>query len=147
MSKKNRAQHKGANHSVNQSSVPRRHGDRNVQTRYSQKHQQSASHENMQNGVGGEKGKECIELKDLMASGLCLISELNIKIRELHIHMDERMNSTNFHCGSTAVFVDDDCCDCCDGADGCSGEHAEDTDDTGNTDDEDEEEDENDEEE
>lgn len=147
MSKKNRAQHKGANHSVNQSSVPRRHGDRNVQTRYSQKHQQTASHENVQNEIGGEKGKECIELKDLMVPGLCLISELNIKIRELHIHMNERMDSTNFHCGSKAVFVDDDCCDCCDGADGCSGEHTEDTDDTGSTDDEDEEEDENDKEE
>lgn len=134
MSKKNRAQQKGANHSVNQSSAHCHHGDRNVQTRYSKKHQRTASHENVQNGIGGEKGKDCIELKNLMVPGLCLISELNVKIRELHIHMDERMDSMNFHCGSTAVFVDDDCCDdCCDGAGGCSGECS------GNPDDADEE--------
>lgn len=102
MSKKKRAQH----------TAPRRYGDRNVETRYSGKHQ---------SGSCGENGKQAEGM------GLTFIPEIRIKIRELHIHMDERMESMNFNSGCEVVLCggcsnepnedgfceDSDCCGDC----------------------------------
>lgn len=104
MSKKNRVQRKGANNNMNYGDVQHRQGDRNIQSCYSQKYQHTDSRERMRNGIGGEKGKDCIGRKELMISGLCIIPELNIKIQELHIHMDERTNSMYFYCVSKACM-------------------------------------------
>lgn len=79
MSKKNRAQH----------NVPRRHGDRNVQTRYSRKLQQEDC------GCG----RTCHE--GVRGAGFTFIPEVkvSIKIGELHLHGDEHMETFNFHNG------------------------------------------------
>ena len=102
MSKKNRAQH----------STPRRHGDRNVQTRYSGKHQ-CGEHTHTCDGsccevnTGGKAGKAggasnavCMD-----GLGLILIPEVKVKIRELHIHLDDHMETYNFHSGSMATVL------------------------------------------
>ena len=86
MSKKNRAKH----------NVPRRHGDRNVQTRYSGKH-----HEECQACGGGMTLSE--EVRE--AGGFTFIPEVKVKIKELHIHMDDHMETYNFHSGSMATVM------------------------------------------
>ena len=77
MSKKNRAQH----------NVPRRHGDRNVQTRYSRKLQQEEC------GCG----RTCHE--GVRGAGFTFIPEVkvSIKIGELHLHGDEHMAVSYTH--------------------------------------------------
>ena len=37
--------------------------------------------------------------------GLTLIPEVKVKIRELHIHLDEHMETFNFHSGSVATVL------------------------------------------
>ena len=45
-----------------------------------------------------------------------------MKIRELHIHMDERMDSVNFNSGCGALIAGDDACECsCSGEEDCHG--------------------------
>lgn len=85
MSKKNRAQH----------NVPRRHGDRNVQTRYSRKLQQEEC------GCG----RTCHE--GVRGAGFTFIPEVkvSIKIGELHLHGDEHMETFNFHNGCLATVM------------------------------------------
>ena len=101
MSKKNRAQ----------CSTPRRHGDRNVQTRYSEKHQRGDDpiHESsLHNCPGRACGGACHEVESdetvcMDGLGLTLIPEVKVKIRELHIHLDDHMETYNFHSGSMAT--------------------------------------------
>lgn len=99
MSKKNRAQH----------STPRRHGDRNVQTRYSGKHQcgddpirESSIHNCPGRSCRGAEADEAV-CKDEF--GMTLIPEVKVKIRELHIHLDDHMETYNFHSGSMATVL------------------------------------------
>ena len=80
MSKKNRAQH----------NVSRRHGDRNVQTRYSGKHQE----QHMEHSCGGAGVSEVREIGGLTFSPEVKVT---IKIGELHLHGDEHMETFNFH--------------------------------------------------
>ena len=107
MSKKNRAQH----------STPRRHGDRNVQTRYSGKHQCGDDHIR-ESGLHNRPGRTCDSVCDgacheagtgeavcMDGLGLTLIPEVKIKIRELHIHLDDHMETYNFHPGSMASVL------------------------------------------
>ena len=103
MSKKNRAQR----------STPRRHGDRNVQTRYSEKHQRGDDpiHESsLHNCPGRACGGACHEVESdetvcMDGLGLTLIPEVKVKIRELHIHLDDHMETYNFHSGSMATVL------------------------------------------
>ena len=99
MSKKNRAQH----------STPRRHGNRNVQTRYSGKHQ-CGEHTHTCDGSccevnTGGKIDEASDAVCMDGLGLTLIPEVKVKIRELHIHMDDHMETYNFHAGSVATVL------------------------------------------
>ena len=92
MSKKNRAQH----------STPRRHGDRNVQTRYSGKHQ-CGEHTHTCDGSccevnTGGKIDEASDAVCMDGLGLTLIPEVKVKIRELHIHMDDHMEDIQLPC-------------------------------------------------
>lgn len=92
MSKKNRAQH----------NVSRRHGDRNVQTRYSGKHQE----QHMEHSCGGAcKGAGVSEVREI--GGLTFIPKVKvtIKIGELHLHGDEHMETFNFHNGCMATVL------------------------------------------
>ena len=103
MSKKNRAQH----------STPRRHGDRNVQTRYSGKHQCGDDHIR-ESGLHNRPSRTCDgvcheaetgEAVCMDGLGLTLIPEVKVKIRELHIHLDDHMETYNFHSGSVATVL------------------------------------------
>ena len=82
MSKKNRAQH----------STPRRHGDRNVQTRYSGKHQcgdDPIRESSLHNCPGRACGGACHEADEAVCMdgiGLTLIPEVKVKIREPVLH-------------------------------------------------------------
>lgn len=98
MSKKNRAQH----------NVSRRYGDRNVQTRYSGKHQE----EHMEHSCEKDCGGACKETgvgNAHKAVGLTFIPEVKvtIKIGELHLHGDEHMETFNFHNGCMATVLHD----------------------------------------
>ena len=86
MSKKCRAQHSGPH---------RRHGDRNVQTRYSGKCRGQEITKNVQeeSRMKDEKKKEGSK-KDFVP---VIIPEIKVKIHELQIHMDERMDTVNFN--------------------------------------------------
>ena len=103
MSKKNRSQR----------STPRRHGDPNVQTRYSAKHQRGDDpiHESiLHNCPGRACGGACHEVESdetvcMDGLGLTLIPEVKVKIRELHIHLDDHMETYNFHSGSMATVL------------------------------------------
>lgn len=103
MSKKNRAQR----------STPRRHGDRNVQTRYSEKHQRgddSIHESSLHNCPGRACGGACHEVESdetvcMDGLGLTLIPEVKVKIRELHIHLDNHRETYNFHSGSMATVL------------------------------------------
>lgn len=103
MSKKNRAQH----------NTPRRHGDRNVQTRYSGKHHcgdDPVRESSLHNCSGRACDDACHRSKADEAVckdgfGLTLIPEVKVKIRELHIHLDEHMETFNFHSGSVATVL------------------------------------------
>ena len=103
MSNKNRAQH----------STPRRHGDRNVQTRYSGKHQCGDDHIR-ESGLHNRPSRTCDgacheaetgEAVCMDGLGLTLIPEVKVKIRELHIHLDDHMETYNFHPGSMASVL------------------------------------------
>lgn len=133
MSKKNRAQHKGANKGLNFGSTPRRQGDRNVQTRYSKKHlpeETDRKNPGCQEDVETAEAVETVEtvasknqsknqskivsgieslaavilLEDIGFPGLCAAPELKIKINELHIHKSEQTNHVHFYDGGRAVF-------------------------------------------
>lgn len=102
MSKKNRAQH----------NAPRRHGDRNVQTRYSKKRQcEEVVTRNQEAGGccdGGctKDAGTCREAKTVETScPLVFIPEIKIKIGELHLHQDEHMETFNFNSGSMATVL------------------------------------------
>ena len=99
MSKKNRAQH----------STPRRHGDRNVQTRYSGKHQ-CGDDPIRESSIHNCPGRACHEAEAdeavcMDGLDLTLIPEVKVKIRELHIHLDNHMETYNFHSGSMATVL------------------------------------------
>ena len=133
MSKKNRAQHKGANKGLNFGSTPRRQGDRNVQTRYSKKHlpeETDRKNPGCQEDVETAEAVETVEtvasknqsknqskivsgieslaavflLEDIGFPGLCAAPELKIKINELHIHKSEQTNHVHFYDGGRAVL-------------------------------------------
>lgn len=97
MSEKNRAKH----------NVPRRHGDRNVQTRYSGKHQDELQDELQDEhcGVCGHDGTCQEGIRE--AGGITIIPEVKvtIKIGELHLHGDEHMETFNFHNGCMATVL------------------------------------------
>ena len=98
MSKKNRAQH----------NVSRRYGDRNVQTRYSGKHQEEHMEHSCEKDCGGScKGTGVGNAHK--AGGLTFIPEVKvtIKIGELHLHGDEHMETFNFHNGCMATVLHD----------------------------------------
>lgn len=102
MSKKNRAQH----------NAPRRHGDRNVQTRYSKKHQCGEAATRNQDASGCCDGGCAMadgasrEVKKVeMGCPLVFIPEIKIKIGELHLHQDEHMETFNFNSGSMATVL------------------------------------------
>lgn len=104
MSKKKRAQH----------TAPRRQGDRNVETRYSGKHKEDKNGRFQPGEQIGNNGTAYDGVN------LTFIPEIRIKIHELHIHMDERMESMNFNSGCEVVLCGgcDDCgcseeSDCC----------------------------------
>ena len=96
MSKKNRVQH----------STPRRHGDRNVQTHYSGKHQcgdDPIRESSLHNCPGRACGGTCHEADEAVCKdgfGLTLIPEVKVKIRELNTRSSVHMETYNFHSGS-----------------------------------------------
>lgn len=92
MSKKNRAQH----------STPRRHGDRNVQTRYSGKHRCKKDIHTCDGSCCEARTEKAVGMDGM---NLTLIPEVKGKIRELHIHLDEHMETYNFHSGSMATVL------------------------------------------
>ncbi len=104
MSNKKRAQH----------TIHRRHGDRNVQTGYSRQ---------CPCGMGKPVDVGMAGCGQGFRSGsFCFVPKVNVKIRELHIHMDERMDSVNFNSGCGALIAGDDACECsCSGEEDCHG--------------------------
>lgn len=100
---------KGAQHTIH-----RRHGDRNVQTGYSRQ---------CPCGMGKPVDVGMAEYGQGFGSGgFCFIPKVSVKIRELHIHMDERMDSVNFNSGCEVLFAGEDACECsCNGEEDCHG--------------------------